>query len=103
MQNFSIIGALAVSTSQAAINHGERAAQSRPPSFTAMATATSDAETNPISIDLGVSIAIVDAGATIAAAGHITTTGDTTLDAGAVNTPWPRSPAAAAICQRGPP
>ncbi len=51
-----------------------------------MSTATSDAETNPISIDLGVSIAIVNTSATITAAGHITTTGDTTLDAGAMNT-----------------
>ena len=85
LQNFSIIGALAVSTSQAAINLGAASAITAV-SFTAMSTATSDAETNPISIDLGVSIAIVNTSATITAAGHITTTGDTTLDAGAMNT-----------------
>ena len=58
LQNFSIIGGLAESSSQTAI---DLSADSwiAASSFTAMATATSDAETKPTSIKLGVAIAIV--------------------------------------------
>ncbi|MGA2254188.1 MAG: hypothetical protein ABSG53_05955, partial [Thermoguttaceae bacterium] len=85
LQNFSIIGGLAVSSSQATIDLSA-ASSITASSFAAMATATSDAETKPISIDLGVAIAIVNTDAEVNAAGHIATTGDTTLDAGAINT-----------------
>ena len=85
LQNFSIIGGLADSSSQAEIDLGAESSIVAS-SFTAMATATSDAETKPISIDLGVAIAIVNTTADVDAAGHITTTGDIELDAGAINT-----------------
>ena len=85
LQNFSIIGGLAMSSSQAAIDLGA-ASSIVASSFTATATATSDAETQPISIKLGVAIAIVNTTAEVDAAGHIATTGDITLDSGAINT-----------------
>ncbi|MGA2257028.1 MAG: hypothetical protein ABSG53_20440, partial [Thermoguttaceae bacterium] len=85
LQNFSIFGGLAESSSQTAIDLGADSSIVAS-SFTATATATSDAETQPISLKLGVAIAIVNTNAEVNAAGHITTTGDTTLDAGAINT-----------------
>jgi len=85
LENFSILGGVADSTSQAAINLGADSSIIAS-SFTAMATATFDAEAKPIAIKLGVAIAIANTNAAVSAAGHITTAGDTTPDAGAINT-----------------
>ena len=85
LENFSLIGAIADSTANTTINLGAGVAVTVS-SFTAMAAATSDAKAEPAAIKLGASIAIVNTRATLTAAGHITTTGNTALDAGAINT-----------------
>ena len=85
IDNLTILGGLAESTADATINLGPDSSIVGT-SLTAMAAANSDAETKPIAIKLGVAISLVTTSATLTAAGKITTTGDTTLDAGAMNT-----------------
>ena len=85
IENFSLIGGLADSTSNAAINLGSDSSIVAA-SFTGMSIATSDAEVKPMTIKVGVAIAIDNTSAILNAAGRITTKGDTTLDALATNT-----------------
>ena len=85
IDNLTILGGLADSTADATIDLGPDSSIVGS-SFTAMSLANSDAETKPIAIKLGVAISLDTTSATLTAAGKITTTGDTTLDAGAMNT-----------------
>jgi hypothetical protein len=85
IENFSIIGGVAVSTATATVNLGA-ASSIIASSLTATATATSDSESVPIAIKLGVAVAIDNTTATVNVNGHITTTGDTFIQSNAVNT-----------------
>jgi len=85
LEQFSLFGAFSTSTAHTSINLGANSVIAGT-SFQAMAEATSDAEGKPATYKLGVVIAFVNTQATIEADGHITTSGDTTLDTVATNT-----------------
>jgi hypothetical protein len=85
LQNFQLIAGVAVSTSNAAINLGASSLIVAN-SFTATSSATSDAETAPIAVKLGVAVAVANTSATLNAAGKIQTKNDTFLQTNAFNT-----------------
>jgi hypothetical protein len=84
LEEISLIGGVAKSEADASINLGASSSIVGS-SFTAIVTATSDAESKPIDIKLAVSIAQDITSSTLNAAGHINTSGNTVLDAVAVN------------------
>ena len=86
LENFQLLGGATASNAATAINLGPASAITAS-SFTAMAQGISDAESSPMAVS-GVDIAMVFVitNASVNAAGHITTTGDITLDSMAHNT-----------------
>ena len=85
LQSFSLLGAAAASISNAQINLGVNS-NIDAVDFSATASGTSDSEVSPIAVKVGVAMAIVDTTAEVTAAGHITTSLNTSLVSNAINT-----------------